>query len=489
MSDLANISLVEAVEAISRREVTSTSLLESCLANIVSDGGVTNAVVWEDRESAFAAAEAADKQVDAKLPLGLLHGIPLAHKDMFYQAGRISACGSPIRANFTPEFNATVIEKLNAAGAYAFGGLNMTEFAQGGTGHNRHYGNCRNPWRSDYVTGGSSSGSGAAVASRFTYAALGSDTGGSIRIPASANGVSGIKPTQTRVSRYGAMPLSFSMDNVGPLARSARDCARMLKVIAGYDSRDPTSARNPVPDYEAALNGDLRGVYIGVPRNYFLDNVDVPVQAAFDRSLAVLAHRGASIVPISLPLMDAIIAYSFLVLRSEAASYHSDWLRAQPQDYSSYVGARLFSILSLPATLYLEAMRRRGSILKAFAAEVFTEVDLIVTPTIRSCLPTLQAADVESGGAAAEAVSAPLAMNSRAFNYLGLPAMSIPCGFDPNGLPIGLQIAGRPFAEADVLRAGDAFQQDTDWHLRQPAKGGRVGAEPVDAGSFSGRLT
>jgi aspartyl-tRNA(Asn)/glutamyl-tRNA(Gln) amidotransferase subunit A len=272
--DLADLSLVQAADAVRRGEVSAVALLEACLANLDADEVAVNATIWVDKEGAFAAARAADAKRAAGGPLGPLHGLPLAHKDMYYQAGRLSTCGSALRRDFVPDYSATVIDRLAAAGAYAFAGLNMAEFAQNGTGHNRHHGDCRNPWNLSHITGGSSSGSGAAVASRFTYAALGSDTGGSIRLPASANGVSGIKPTQTRVSRYGVMPLSFSADNVGPLARNARDCARMLSVIAGHDSRDPTSADMPVPDYEAGLNGDLRGVRIGVPVTYFMDDVD-----------------------------------------------------------------------------------------------------------------------------------------------------------------------------------------------------------------------
>ena len=207
-------------------------------------------------------------------PLGALHGVPLAHKDMFYQAGKHCTCGSVIRRHFVPDTTATVIARLAAAGAYTIAGLNMAEFAQNPTGHNAHYGDCHNPWNFPYVTGGSSSGSGASIAARFTYMALGSDTGGSVRLPASACGVTGLKPTQTRVSRAGVMPLSFSHDNVGPLARTARDCARTLGIIAGRDERDPTSAQVAVPDYEAALHGDVRGLRIGVPDNCFRNDAD-----------------------------------------------------------------------------------------------------------------------------------------------------------------------------------------------------------------------
>jgi aspartyl-tRNA(Asn)/glutamyl-tRNA(Gln) amidotransferase subunit A len=465
--DVADLSLVQAAEAVRQGEVSAVALLEACLANLDAHEEAVNATIWVDREGAFAAAHAADA-VRAGGPIGSLHGLPLAHKDMYYQAGRLSTCGSAIRRDFVPSYSAAVIERLAAAGAYAFAGLNMAEFAQNGTGHNRHHGDCRNPWNLKYITGGSSSGSGAAIASRFTFAALGSDTGGSIRLPAAANGVSGIKPTQTRVSRYGVMPLSFSADNVGPLARTARDCARVLSIIAGHDPRDPTSAEMPVPDYEAGLNGDLRGVRVGVPTTYFLDEVDAPVQAAFEAALAVLAGRGAMLVPVRLPLMDAISTYASVVSRIEGATIHAEWMREYPQDFAAHISARLFASLAIPATYYVEALSRRGPILKAFATEVFGQVDLLVAPTIRICLPSIAATDVDHGPPGTEQLAMGISVNTRPFNYLGLPSMSIPCGFDPNGLPIGLQISGRPFAEGVVLQAADAYQYDTDWHARRP---------------------
>ncbi len=456
--DVANLSLVDAADAVRQGEVSAVALLEACLANLDAHEDAVNATIWVDKEGAFAAARAADTKRAAGGPIGPLHGLPLAHKDMYYQAGRLSTCGSAIRRDFVPDYSATVIERLAAAGAYAFAGLNMAEFAQNGTGHNRHHGDCRNPWNLSYITGGSSSGSGAAVASRFTFAALGSDTGGSIRLPAAANGVSGIKPTQTRVSRYGVMPLSFSADNVGPLARTARDCARI-----------PTSAEMPVPDYEAGLNGDLRGVRVGVPKTYFLDDVDAPVRAAFEASLAVLAGRGATLVPLTLPLMDAVATYASVVSRVEGATIHAEWMRQRPHDFATHINSRMFPGLAIPGTYYVEALSRRGPILKAFATEVFGQVDLLATPTIRICLPTIAATDVDDGPPGTEQLALGISINTRPFNYLGLPAISIPCGFDPNGLPIGLQISGRPFAEDAVLQAADAYQRDTDWHTRRPA--------------------
>ena len=468
MTDLAALSLAEAAAAVRTGAATSVALLEACRANRARANPAVNATIWLDDARADDAARAADAAVAAKAPLGRLHGVPMAHKDMYYQAGRPCTCGSLIRKDFVPAVTATAIARLDAAGAYVWGGLNMAEFAQNPTGHNRHYGDCHNPWNLPYITGGSSSGSGASLASRFNYAALGSDTGGSIRLPAAACGVTGIKPTQTRVSRFGAMPLSFSLDNVGPLARTARDCALVLGVIAGRDPNDPTSADVPVPDYEAALTGDLRGVRIGLAETYFLDGADAPVVAAVEQALAVLAGRGAIVSRIPLPLMDAVSAYGGILSRVEAATIHAQWLRERAGDYAIHLSGRMYPGLAIPATYYIELLSRRGPVLREFAREVFGAVDLIASPTIRTCLPTLAETDIDHGPPGTERRFMAVSDNTRPFNYLGLPAISVPCGFDPNGLPIGLQLAARPFAEARLLAAADAFQRDTDWHARRP---------------------
>jgi aspartyl-tRNA(Asn)/glutamyl-tRNA(Gln) amidotransferase subunit A len=468
MTDLADLSLVEAADAVRSGDATAMDLLDACWRNLEAVNPRLNATIWLDRAGAERSAKAADRAVREQAWLGPLHGVPLAHKDMYYQAGRLSTCGSAIRRDFRPDVTATVIERLHAAGAYAFGGLNMAEFAQNPTGHNRAFGDCHNPWNPPYITGGSSSGSGVSVAARFNYAALGSDTGGSIRLPAAACGVTGIKPTQTRVSRFGVMPLSFSADNVGPLARTARDCARIMSLIAGRDPRDPTSSHEPVPDYEAALDGDIRGLRIGVPSTWFLDEVDAPVLDALERALAVLAARGARVQRITLPLMDAVTTYGGIVSRVEAATIHAQWMRERAGDYGIHISGRMYGGHAIPATYYVEALARRGPILKAFAGEVFAKVDVLVTPTVRTNLPTLEETDIDHGPPGTETRFMAVSANTRPFNYLGLPAVSVNCGFDPNGLPIGLQIAGRPFAEARVLKVADTYQRETEFHARRP---------------------
>jgi aspartyl-tRNA(Asn)/glutamyl-tRNA(Gln) amidotransferase subunit A len=468
MTDLAELSMVEAADAVRNGDATSMELLDACWRNMEVANPKLNATIWLDRDGAEQAACAADRAVRDKAWLGPLHGVPMMHKDMYYQAGRLATCGSAIRRDWRPAVTCTVVERLSAAGAYTFGGLNMAEFAQNPTGHNRAFGDCHNPWNPPYVTGGSSSGSGASVAARFNYMALGSDTGGSIRLPAAACGVTGIKPTQTRVSRYGVMPLSFSADNVGPLTRTARDCARVLTLIAGRDPRDPTSSHEPVPDYEAALDGDLRGLRIGLPSTWFFDEVDPPVLEAVERAVAVLVERGATMQTVVLPLMDAVTTYGSIVSRVEGGTIHAQWMRERAADYGIHISARMYGSYAIPATYYVEALSRRGAILKAFCREVFGKVDVLISPTIRTCLPTLAETDIDHGPPGTEVKFMALSANTRPYNYLGLPAVSANCGFDPNGCPIGLQIAGRPFAEARLLQVADAYQRDTDFHQLRP---------------------
>ena len=468
---LAGLSLAEAADAFARGEVTATALTRACLDRIEAHEPAINATTWIEREAALEAAAAADKARAAGIAPGPLAGVPMAHKDMYYKAGKLSTCGSAIRGDFRPDYTATVIERLEGAGAITMGGLNMAEFAQNPTGHNRHFGDCLNPWNGDYITGGSSSGSGAAVSARFAFMALGSDTGGSIRLPASACGVVGLKPTQTRVSRHGVMPLSFSCDNVGPLVRTVRDCARVMGVIAGHDPKDPTSAKEAVPDYEAALTGDLRGQRIGVAETWFLDGADPDILAAFDAAIEVLRGRGATVTRISLPVMEQVLTYGSVVSRSEGPAIHANWMRERPGDYANHLSGRMFPGYAIPASYYIEALSRRGPVLRAFCDEVFAQVDVLAMPTIPRKIPTRAECRIDGGDPEAIRRFGLITQNTRPINYLGLPGLSVHCGFDDRGLPVGLQLVGRPFAEARLMTIGDAYQRDTDWHNRVPALG------------------
>ena len=460
-------TLTAAADAFAAGEVSAAALTEACLARIGAHDATLNSVIRLDADLARERAAGLDAARSRGEALGPLAGVPMMHKDMYYREGRVSTCGSQIRKDFVAPITATVLSRLDEAGAVDCGTLNMAEFAQNATGHNAHFGDCKNPWNTDHCTGGSSSGSGAAVAAGFVYAALGSDTGGSIRLPATMCGITGLKPTQTRVPRTGVMPLSFSFDNVGPLARSAKDAARLLKVIAGRDELDPTSAREAVPDYVAALTGDLRGSRIAVIETYFLEDADASVMAAFEAALEVLRGRGAEVTRIQLPMMRAINACTAMISRVESATIHGNWMRDRPQDYALHLSARIYAGYAVPGPTYVSALSMRGPLLRAFVAAALSAYDLVVTPTLRTRVPTRAETDADADVANWGRMMAASA-NTRPFNYLGLPTVSVPCGFDDRGLPVGLQLAGRPFAEARVLAAADAFQRDTEWHMRAP---------------------
>ncbi len=467
MTDLALLPMTEAADAFARGEVTATALVNACLKRIEAYDGKLNTVIRLDAQEALIAADTADRARAAGKKPGKLAGVPMMHKDMYYRAGKVSTCGSKIRKDFVAPVTATVLQRLDDAGAIDMGTLNMAEFAQNPTGHNAHFGHCHNPWNTPYCTGGSSSGSGSGVGGRLFFAALGSDTGGSIRLPATICGVTGLKGTQTRVSRAGVMPLSFSADNVGPLVRTARDAARFMAVTAGHDPKDPTSAREPVPDYEAALTGDIRGLRVAVVEDWFYDGIEAPVAKAMEEALAVLRARGATVTRIRVPVMAAVGTYGAVISRVEGAAIHANWMREHAGDYAIHLSARLFGGYAIPGHYYVEALSRRGPVLREFVRTALTDYDLVATPTLRTRVPTLAETDIDADPANWSRFMA-VSANTRPFNYLGLPTISIPCGFDDRGLPVGLQLAGRPFAEARVLQAADAYQRDTGWHAMVP---------------------
>ncbi|MEO3470679.1 amidase [Roseomonas sp. CAU 1739] len=469
MTDLATLSVTEATDAFARGEASAEAMVSACLARIDAHDVKVNSVIRLDRDAALEVAAAQDRARAAGAALGTLSGVPMMHKDMYYRAGRVSTCGSKIRRDFVPSVTATALRRLDAAGAIDMGTLNMAEFAQNPTGHNAHFGDCHNPWNLPYCTGGSSSGSGAGVAARFFAAALGSDTGGSIRLPAGICGVTGIKGTQTRVPRTGVMPLSFSMDNVGPLTRTARDAARIMTVISGSDGIDPTAAPEAVPDYEAALTGDLRGLRIAVPHEWFFDNADDIVMTGFEAALDVLKARGASVDYLACPSLRAIGTYVAVVSRIEGATIHANWMREHAADYAIHLSGRLFGGYAIPGTYYLEALSRRGALLRQFCKEAFSDHDIVATPTLRMRVPTLAETDIDTDAEANWARHMAVSANTRPFNYLGLPTVSIPMGFDDRGLPMGMQLSARPFGEGRALMVADAYQRDTDWHARMPA--------------------
>ena len=468
-SEIAAMSLCEAADAVARGELSATELVETALARIDRLDPELHAFIRLDREDALARAREIDRDRGRDGAAGPLLGVPMAHKDMYYRAGRVSSCGSRIRREFRPAATATVLERLDGAGAIDLGGLAMVEFAMGPHGFNAHLPRCRNVWDFERIPCGSSSGSGTAVAGRLVYAALGSDTGGSIRCPAAANGVTGINPTQGRVSRFGAMPMSWSYDVMGPLARTVRDCARVLGAIAGADENDATTSPEPVPDYEATLEQSLRGVRIGIPRGYFDADLDPGVAAVIEATHAVFTGLGASLASVPMPaLLDTVSAIHPLVMKAEGSANHLPWKRAQDEDYSGEVGKRLQAGFFIPATDYINALQYRGHALQVFADAVFGKCDALLTPVLPMPTPTLAETAYRDGPAYLKMVVG-LTRNTRVVNFLGLPALSVTCGFTPEGMPTSFQLIGRPFAEALLFRLGHQYQRETDWHRRLPA--------------------
>ena len=462
----ALMSLTSVTQAIADKRVSSREVTQSCLTRIAQWQPHLNAFMAIEAEAALEAADAADAALAKGARRGALHGVPLAHKDMYYDKGRVVTCGSRIRRDFVATTTSTALQRLKDAGTIRLGSLQMAEFAYGPTGHNSHYGPVHNPFALDRITGGSSSGSGAAVAARLTFAALGSDTGGSIRMPAHFCGVTGLKTTVGRVSRAGAMPLSQSLDTVGPLARSAEDCAVLLGLMAGADPADPTAVATPLPDFAAATTGSIKGLTIGVPTAFYVDDLDAEVAGALDATIAVFKREGANIVQVELPDQRQLTGASQLVLAVEAAAFHKRWMIERAQDYGPQVLMRLQNGLAVPAVSYLEAMRWRGPALAAHLAAV-SEVDAVIAPVSPVPAPTIAESDV-GNGPDAEAVIQRLTRFTRPINYLGLPALSIPSGFTRGGLPVGMQLVGRAFDEAMLLRIGAAFQRATDFHDRVP---------------------
>jgi aspartyl-tRNA(Asn)/glutamyl-tRNA(Gln) amidotransferase subunit A len=462
MSDLARLGLCEAAASVREGSVRAEVLVEACLDRIERLQPVLNCFTRIDAAAARQAARAVDAAVKAGRSLGPLAGVPLAHKDMFYRQGQICGCGSKIRRDFVPDHTSTALARLDAAGAIELGRLNMAEFAMGPTGHNPHTGRCRNPWNPDHISGGSSSGSGAAVAASLAFGALGSDTGGSVRLPAAMCGVVGVKPTQGRVSRYGAMPLSHSLDCIGVLARSVRDCARLLSVVAGADPLDGAASRQPLPDYESGLDearhpGALAGLTIGVPGRCYYDDLDGEVAALLARSRAALEARGAKIVDVAIADHNALGELANAVFLPEAAALHLPWLRRRPGDYSAQVRARLLAGLGVPATLYLEARQARARALERMLAETFAACDVLHVPALKLPVPSAAETDIGGGGAMAEVIGR-LSAATRPLNYLGLPGLVVPIGFTANGLPQAMQLIARPFREKLLFRVGAAYE-------------------------------
>ena len=466
MSDPSELTLKDLAAAIRRRKVSSVEATKALLARIDKWQPKLNAFARLEAADALKAARAADRALAAGKAKGPLHGVPLAHKDMYYVKGKLAECGSKIRKGWIAPATATAVARLEAAGAFRLGALNMVEFAFGPTGHNPHTGHVRNPWDPARITGGSSSGSGSAVAARLVPAALGSDTGGSIRMPAHFCGVTGLKPTNGRVSRANAMPLSFTLDTVGPLARSAEDCALIAAAIAGPDPLDPTTDGAP-PWNAGEAKRSARGMTIGIPKSFYVDDLERDVEKVFDDAIATLRKLGARLVQVDLPDQSLVAAAALIVIAVEAATVHASWLRTRPKDYSEQVRNRLANGLAYSGVQYLEALRWRGPALAAHLAAI-GKCDAILTPAVRTVAPTIDETDV-GGGPNADTVILGITRFMRPINYLGLPALVLPGGFGRHNMPVGLQLIGRPFRDESLIALGSAFQAATDHHNRAPS--------------------
>ena len=453
-------SLTDAADALASGEVTRLALARTALDRLSRAGRDLNCLIRLDEDEALARAAALDERSDsANLPLA---GVPLAHKDMFYRAGRRSTCGTTILRERRTTGTSPLLQRLDQGGQIDLGTLHMAEFAMSPMGSNAHLGPCRNPWDPSRVSGGSSSGSAAAVAAGAIFGALGSDTGGSVRLPAAVCGIVGLKPTQGLLPLREAMPLSGSLDCAGVLARTARDCARLLDVLSGTDGA-----------CERALDARIDPVTVAIPDLEAEAPMTEGVRQAFAEAARVLRGAGVRVVEVPMPAFDDLASCANVVLGAEAATLHAAWLRTRAQDYGRQVRRRIERGLLVPATSYLDALRLRRPMLREFLDRFLPEGAVaLALPTMPEPAPTIAEANGPDEDAN-ERRFASFSYWTRAINYLGCPAISTPMGFE-GGLPVGLQLVGRPFGEAPLLRVAERYAAIAGW-----PRVARAGAAPV----------
>jgi aspartyl-tRNA(Asn)/glutamyl-tRNA(Gln) amidotransferase subunit A len=458
---LVQLTIAEAARSFQAGELSPVEITRACLERIEALEPKLNAFVTLLPETALAEARAAERRLGGGKRLGLLDGIPFAIKDLYETKGIRTTAGSKILADHVPSEDATCVRRLREQGVVLLGKLNMHEWAFGATNAVSHFGPTHNPWALDRITGGSSGGSAAALAASLCLGSLGSDTGGSIRMPASMCGIVGLKPTFGRVSKQGVVPLSGSLDHAGPMTRSVEDAAIVLQAIAGPDPNDPTTVDLPVPDYRAALSGEVQGLRIGLPEKEMLSGLDKEVEASFRQALKTLVGLGASLVEVEIPSLQQAPAIWMAVAGSEAAAFHRRNLKERPEDFSKQVRARLQLGLRLRAVDYLDGLDRQRQ-LRAEIERQYEKIDLLATPTMAFTAVRIED-ELRATGREVNfhRLTCP-------FNLTGQPAISLPCGFNSQGLPIGLQIVGRPFDEETVLRVAHAYEQATEWHRRRP---------------------
>ena len=457
--DLTRLTLTEASELLRRRAVSAVELTQACLDRIEKYNPVLNAFITVTREQALTLARQRDAELRQGKRLGPLHGIPIAVKDNIDTAGLRTTAGSELFKDRVPDEDAEVVRRLKNAGAILLGKTNLQEFAYGGSSSVSFYGPVRNPWALDRVPGGSSGGSAAATALGLCFASLGTDTAGSVRMPAAYCGLVGLKATYGRVSNRGAVPLSWTLDHVGPLCRSVHDAALMLEVMSGYDKREPTSFDVPVGRYSHDLGrGRKSKLRIGVPRSIFFDDLDAEVANVVSKAIDVLRSHAESVQDLSLPSGPDLVA----IMGPEAHAFHARWLAESPQKYQLATRERLVQLSALISKEDYARARRACDLTRREIGSVFANVDVLVMPTVAD-LPSL-IEPIE----ASQALDPIRTRNTGPFDISGLPAISVPCGFSASGLPIGLQIVGAPFAESTVLGLAYAYEQATEWHRRAP---------------------
>ncbi|OGG57284.1 MAG: hypothetical protein A3F84_02175 [Candidatus Handelsmanbacteria bacterium RIFCSPLOWO2_12_FULL_64_10] len=458
--DLHFLTIAELVPLLRRREVSPVELTEAFLGRIARHDGKLRSYITVTADRARADAKAAETALMAGNDLGPLHGIPVALKDLCDTAGIRTTSGSKIRADHVPQRSSTVAVKLAQAGAVLLGKTNMVEFAFGPYGLNPHYGVPANPWDPERVPGGSSSGSGVAVAAGLATAAIGTDTGGSVRIPAAYCGIVGLKPTAGRVSAAGCTPLSWTLDSVGPMTRGVEDAALVHAAIAGPDPEDPPTLSQPIGDALRALKQGVRGMRVGLVRRPFFEGADPEVAAAVERAADLLSGLGVRVEETAFPEAQVFVeSHEILFLsRVEGYAYHRRTLAERGGDYDPQVRERLQAGAAVSAADYVLMLRERDRLMRS-AQETLRSTDAVLGPTMLTPAPKVK--DVQSG--------IPSRLTTRIVNFLGLCAISVPCGFTSEGLPVGLQLIGKPFDEATVLRLAHAYEQAAEWRLRRPA--------------------
>lgn len=464
MTDLRDLTIAEAARLIERRQISPVELTEAYLEAIERLNPELNAYVLVTGERARADATAAADQIARGEYRGALHGIPLGLKDLFDTEGIETAGGSAVLRGRVPQRDSTPARLLREAGTVLLGKTNTHEFAWGTTTNNPHTGATHNPWDPTRIPGGSSGGSGAAIAARIAAGTLGTDTGGSIRIPAALNGCVGLKPTFGRVSKRGVLPMSWQFDHPGPIARTVEDAAILLQAIAGYDPGDFATVPMPVPDYRAALGRGVKGLRIGVARDQFFALLDAEVRIAVEEALEVFRSLGAEVIDVDAGFTREMTNIAWQVVNAEGQLHHRPTFGAHPEMYSEDLAAVLR--LQLPDGLGLTEAYRASYDVKEAVRTVLETVDVLIAPTtmrpasvIGDEHPVVEGIELTPGAA--------FASLTLPFNIAGVPAMSIPCGFSSEGLPIGLQIAGRPFDEPTVLRVGHAYECATEWHRKR----------------------